>query len=258
MIEVKNVSFATGGAILVSDVSLEVSAGEFVVIMGPNGAGKSTLLKMIAGGLSPTNGEIFFNNKRLTDLPKSELARERAVLSQHYHIGFPMTAGEIVMMGRYPYFENTPGAADKKIVTDCLHKMDVLHLQNRNYQTLSGGEAQKVQMSRVLAQIGNPADNPGKMLLLDEPVSHLDIRFQHQLLLQARLLCKEGITVIAVLHDINLSLKYADRILFMKETRLVHSLSGVEGLTTEILSEVFGIMSALHNISGHPGKLVSF
>lgn len=258
MIETREISFAVKQSKLVNNISLSVTEGEFVVIMGANGAGKSTLLKMLSGALQPATGEIFFKNKPIATYPKEALARHRAVLSQHYHISFPMLAREIVMMGRYPYFDHQPTAADEAIVQLAMERMQVWDFAERDYTTLSGGEAQKVQMSRVLAQIGDIDSQNSKMLLLDEPVSHLDVKYQHQLLQEAKLLCIRNMAVVAVLHDINLAMKYADRILFMKQGNLVQSVSKRETVSSGLLKEVFDVDAAVYDMPGGVGKFVAF
>ena len=258
MIELINAGFSVGKKILVKNISLQINAGEFVVVMGANGAGKSTLLKMMSGALQPGTGEILFKGRSPEQYKTEELAKQRAVLSQHYHISFPLSAKEIVMMGRYPYFNNQPLTKDEEIVTDRMNRMEVADLSERNYQTLSGGEAQKVQMCRVLAQIGETSrDNP-KLLLLDEPVSHLDIKYQHQLLKEAKELCKQNVAVLAVLHDVNLALKYADRILFMKDGELVKELNKKEAITASLLQEVFDIHANIFDMPDGKGKFVSY
>lgn len=241
MIEAKNIGYAVGNTFLVNDISLKVLSGEFVVIMGANGAGKSTLLKMLAGSLQPTVGEISMNEKSLKEFSTEELAVKRAVLSQQYAIVFPSTAKDIVTIGRYPYFNNKPSATDERIIQQCMQQMEVTVLAERDYNTLSGGEAQKVQMSRVLAQIGEPEQAKDKILFLDEPVSHLDIKYQHQLLQVAKSLCSHHVAVIAVLHDINLAVKYASKILFMKNGQLITTLNHPHEISTNITHEVFDV-----------------
>ncbi len=258
MIEVINAGFSIGKKKLVNGISLQITTGEFVVIMGANGAGKSTVLKMISGTWHPTTGKLLFKNKPLHQYKTEELAKQRAVLSQHYHISFPLLAREIVMMGRYPYFNNQPLAGDEAMVKDCMNRMEVTDLRDRNYQTLSGGEAQKVQMCRVLAQIGETSATNQKLLLLDEPVSHLDIKYQHQLLKEAKRLCENNVTVLAVLHDINLALKYADRILFMKDGELVKELNKKEAITASLLKEVFNVDAHIFDKPDGSGKFVSY
>lgn len=235
-----------------------IPPGEFVVIMGANGAGKSTLLKMMSGVLHPTRGNVLFKGKKINKYKTEELARQRAVLSQHYHISFPLSAREIVLMGRYPYYKNHPLAIDNAIVDNQMKKMEVMHVSDRNYHTLSGGEAQKVQMSRVLAQIGDTSVIQQKLLLLDEPVSHLDIKYQHQLLNEAKSLCKNQVAVAAVLHDVNLALKYADKIFFMKEGRIIQSLSKNENITAGLLKDIFDVDANVFDLPDGQGKFVSY
>lgn len=258
MIDVQNVSLIIGKSFLVKEVSLMIRPGEFVVIMGPNGAGKSTLLKMMSGTILPTAGNILFKGEKISGYKTEVLARHRAVLSQHYHISFPLSVREMVMMGRYPYFKNHPLPMDEVIVDNQMDKMEISHLRDRNYHTLSGGEAQKVHMSRVLAQIGDTSVTQEKLLLLDEPVSHLDIKYQHQLLQEAKSLCRKQVAVAAVLHDVNLALKYADKIFFMKGGHIIRTLSKNEPITAELLKEVFDMNAAIFDMPDRQGKFVSY
>ena len=259
MLNVNQVSYKVKERYLVEQVSLKLSPGECMVVMGANGAGKSTLLKMIAGSLHPASGSVFFNGKDLRSYKADQLARQRAVLSQHYHINFPVTAREVAMMGRYPYFSSTPRKTDETIVSEAMERMQVTALADREYNTLSGGEAQKIQMCRVLAQI-HPEENSSepRMLLLDEPVSHLDIKYQHQLLAAAKDLCKQGTGVFAVLHDINLALKFADHILFMKNGKLVAQISSGNEITPSLLNEVFDVDAAVYDIPGRKEKSIVY
>lgn len=241
MIEAKNISYSIANNFLVKDVSLSVADNDFVVIMGANGAGKSTLLKMLAGSLQPSSGQIFIDKKIHTQYTAQELAVKRAVLSQHYNIIFPSTAKDIVMMGRYPYFASNPSIIDEEIVTQAMQQMQIENFATRDYNTLSGGEAQKVQMSRVLAQIAQSNSNKKKILFLDEPVSSLDVKYQHQLLSVAKQLCQNNVTVVAVLHDINLAIKYATSIVFMKQAQICHTLHQTKNITAAIINTVFDV-----------------
>jgi iron complex transport system ATP-binding protein len=245
MLSAKNISFRVGQKFLLQETSLLFEQGRFHVIMGANGAGKSTLLKLLAGDLKPSEGTIFLNEKNLDTYSKRELATQRAVLSQHYHISFPITVNDIVLMGRYPSFSAQASAKDMRICREAMRLMNVHEMADRDYTTLSGGEAQKVQMSRVLAQIWEAEQGDKKVLFLDEPVSHLDIKYQHQLLQAAKNLCKRHTTVIAILHDINVAISFADRILFMKEGRLLYDIDTLPDVTTEVIKDVFDISSTI-------------
>lgn len=245
MLSAKNIAFRVGQKFLLQETSLPFEQGRFHVIMGANGAGKSTLLKLLAGDLTPLKGTVFLNGKNLDAYSKKELATQRAVLSQHYHISFPITVHDIVLMGRYPFFSAQPSVKDINICREAMRLMNVHEMADRDYTTLSGGEAQKVQMSRVLAQIWEAQQGANKVLFLDEPVSHLDVKYQHQLLQAAKDLCQQHTTVVAVLHDINLALSFADRILFMKEGRIVYDIHELAEVTTEVIKEVFDISSTI-------------
>ena len=129
--------------------------------------------------------------------------------------------------------------------------MDVLDLSERDYNTLSGGEAQKVQMSRVLSQIWEAKEGEEKILFLDEPVSHLDVKYQHQLLKAAKGLCDQHRTIIAILHDINLSIAYANRILFMKQGRILYDTTNLSEVSTEIIRNVFDVSSTILHPENH-------
>jgi iron complex transport system ATP-binding protein len=244
MISTANISFSVKQRELLKPTTVAFAPARFHVIMGANGAGKSTLLKLLADDLRPSSGQILYGSTDSQTLGKKLLARKRAVLSQHYLLNFPITVEEVVLMGRYPYFEVQPSARDLEICTQAMQLMEVEELLYRDYNTLSGGEAQKVQMSRVLAQIW-PETNEEKVLFLDEPVSHLDIKYQHQLLQVAKNLCSQRITVIAILHDINLALSFADRILFLKKGKLIQDLTDPGQINTEIIKETFGISARI-------------
>jgi iron complex transport system ATP-binding protein len=253
MLKVENIFFNVDGKQLLKNISFNASAGEFVVIMGMNGAGKSTLLKIIAGALKPSQGDVFIDDKNLKNYSTEKLALKRAVLSQHYEIAFPSTVYEMVMMGRYPYFNSNPTENDEAIVKECLQTLGIENFADRDYNSLSGGEAQKVQMARVLAQVFNQDNNSFKMQLLDEPVSHLDIKHQHQLLQIAKQQTTKGALVVAVLHDINLAIKYANKILLLKEGKLCYELKDKYAFTTEIIQNIFDIDVALvHHKNDNP------
>ena len=245
MLKAKNIFFKVGDKILLHETSVSFEENRFHVIMGPNGAGKSTLLKLLAGSQHSSGGTIFFHEKEITRFSKKELATERAVLSQHYSITFPVTTNDMVMMGRYPYFKTSPSKRDKQICKLSMADMQAEDLEERDYNTLSGGETQKIQMSRVLAQIWETEEGGNKILFLDEPVSHLDLKYQHQLMQVAKDRCKKNVTVIAILHDINLSLTYADRILFMKQGRIKYEIKNYKELTTAIIKDVFDVDSKI-------------
>ena len=241
MLKADNISFEVDNKTLLHDTSLTFEPNCFHVIMGANGAGKSTILKLLAGSQHCSGGTVFLHDKKLGHFTTKELATQRAVLSQHYSITFPMTAGDIVMMGRYPYFSSTPSPLDFSICREAMKLMEAGDLFERDYGTLSGGEAQKIHMARVLAQIWEAGRGREKILFLDEPVSHLDVKYQHQILKVAKEFCSKQVTVIAILHDINLTLTYADRILFMKQGTILYETKKAGEVTTTMIKDIFDI-----------------
>lgn len=242
MLRAENISFTAGDKILLHSTTVDFERARFHVIMGANGAGKTTLLKLLAGDIDTASGQVLLEEKELHQYSKKELAKKRAVLSQHYHIAFPISVSEMVLMGRYPYFTNHPGAEDISICLQAMQRMNVEIFSDRDYATLSGGEAQKVQMSRVLSQIWKGGEGDRKLMFLDEPVSHLDVKYQHQLLQTARDFSRDsGVTVIAILHDINLAISFADRLLFMKEGRILHDIDDPQNIRGETIREVFDV-----------------
>lgn len=251
MLKGENISFKVDEKYLLHESAVAFEQGRFHVIMGANGAGKSTLLKLLAGDQKPSSGRILLLEKELNSYSKKELATKRAVLSQHYNITFPVSVNDVVLMGRYPYFSNTPTPSDLSICKEAMRMMDVFDLRERDYNTLSGGEAQKVQMSRVLSQIWEAKEKDEKLLFLDEPVSHLDIKYQHQLLKAAKQLCNQHTTVVAILHDINLSIAYADRILFMKQGKILFDTTDLSAVSTEMIHEVFDVSASILRPENH-------
>lgn len=241
MIEVTDISYRLSNKYLVKPLSVTFIAGEMAVIMGANGAGKSTLLKMLAGAIKPSSGKVLFKNKDLSSYKSEELARERAVLSQSYQLNFPITVSDIIMMGRYPYFSSSPTLQDQEVFEASVKTVGVGHLLDRDYNTLSGGEGQKVQMARVLTQVWQTEAETCKALYLDEPVSSLDMKYQHEIMAIAKRFAEAGNTVITVLHDLNLALQYADKVYFMKNGELLGSYSKGKEINLDMLSLIFNM-----------------
>ncbi|KAA9332226.1 heme ABC transporter ATP-binding protein [Hymenobacter busanensis] len=241
MLSAHNVSFRVGPKVLLHDASIDCPAGRFTVLMGPNGAGKTTLLRLLAGLYAPSEGNVLLNRRPLASYPAAELARVRAVLSQETQLVFPLSVQEVVLMGRYPHFRQAPNAYDHVIVQQALEALGMHAFAERDYLSLSGGEAQKVQMARVLAQLWEPLPNQPRILLLDEPVSSLDLNYQHQLLRRAHALSRAGATVVAILHDLNLALTYADQLVLLKSGSVHTTLAAPETLTAGMVQAVFEV-----------------
>jgi iron complex transport system ATP-binding protein len=240
---------------LVDQVSLTFIPGQLTVLMGENGAGKSSLLKIASGELTPDSGTAMLDDKPIAAWSSLARAKRLAVLPQESNVAFMFSAYEVVLMGRSPYCSGYPNAIDHDIAYKALAKMDVSHLANRVFPTLSGGERARVSLARVLAQLWPSAVEIPRVLLLDEPVASLDIVHQHLALQVARQFAHdEGIAVVAVLHDLNLAAQYADHVVLMKAGRLEASGSVAETLTESTLSHCFStvIRRIAHPDDGRP------
>ncbi len=238
MIETRDLSFHIAHRRLVHQINLTVTPGRLLAIVGPNGAGKTTLLKLLNRDLLPTSGEVRFHGKPLSGYKAAELARKRAVLSQQNQLSLPFTVQEVVMMGRYPFHKDTPTSSDYDIVRKCLEKVDMLPFSGRLFPTLSGGEQQRVQLARVLAQIWQIQ---GAYLFLDEPTNGMDLKHQYHTLQIAKALTADHYGVVAVLHDLNMALQYADDLLILHNGTIAALGVPREVLTPEIIEQVFGI-----------------
>ena len=248
MVEVAGVSYAAGGTRILNDVSARFRDGGFNVILGPNGAGKSTLLKVATGILRPAHGSIRYDNESIDTIPVDVLARRRAVLSQHTELVFPLPSRDVVLMGRYPHYGQTPSREDLDIVDHALELVGMRDRALQPYPTLSGGERQKIQLARVLAQIWKRSDEPGRTyLFLDEPTASLDIHYQIHLLDVARGLLQQECTVIAILHDINVAIHYGDTFFVMNDGRMAAVAEDSAELTVDLLEAVFRVRA--HRVS---------
>jgi iron complex transport system ATP-binding protein len=241
MLDVKNISYQTGNKKILHDICACFGPGLLHVIVGPNGSGKSTLLKIISGEIKPQEGAVNYDNKLIAQIDKPLLAKFRAVMSQLPELYFPLRVDEVVMMGRYPHFTFRPSKKDLSICDEVMRELNVDQFAERDYLSLSGGEKQRIQFARVLAQIWGTATEGQRYLFLDEPVSSLDIHYQHQFLQKLQSLKKENIVLIVVLHDLNLAMQYADRIIFMKDGEIVRNGKVSDSITADLIEDVFNI-----------------
>jgi heme transport system ATP-binding protein len=242
MAELRAVRYQVGDSLILDGVTARFRPHRFNVILGPNGAGKSTLLKIATGLLRPSSGDVLYEDRPIKAFSTAALARKRAVLSQHVELVFPMPVQDVVMMGRYPHYGRAPSTRDRTVVERALALVDMTAKRDQHYSTLSGGEQQKVQLARVLAQIWN-YDEPRehKFLFLDEPIEGLDVHYQIHMLDVARELLNYECTVVAVLHDLNIAFQYGDSFFFMERGQLVQETDGTDGIRQELIERVFGV-----------------
>ena len=208
-----------GTKALITDVSLALELGEFLAVIGPNGAGKSTLLGALAGDRPLASGHVTIDGRRLSHWSKRDLARRRAVLPQHSSVAFDFTGLQIALLGLLAHRDHLSEREMHRLAEQALRETEALAFANRPYTVLSGGERQRVQLARVLAQCdARSAVYP--FLLLDEPIAGLDLSHQHAALASARRRADRGLGVLAVLHDLNMAARYADRVAIMERGRI--------------------------------------
>ena len=242
-----NISLHLSGFDLLRNISLEVEAGAVTAIVGPNGAGKSSLLKVLTGEITATRGDVYLNQRELTHWPLLDRAQMLAVLPQHTLLNFPFTADEVVGLGRIPH--QTGVTKDNQIIAQALDLVDASYLQKRFYTQMSGGEKQRVQLARVLAQIWQPSDHGEQFLVLDEPTSAFDLSHQQLTLDIVRQLAERGVGVLMVVHDLNLAARCADNLVVFDGGVIAAQGKPKDILSEQLIEKVFGVKSI---ISQHP------
>ncbi|MEO8094032.1 MAG: heme ABC transporter ATP-binding protein [Pseudolysinimonas sp.] len=245
MIRATDVGVDIDGVTILDGVTLDVVAGEVLVIVGPNGAGKSTLLAVLSGELPATRGSVTVEGREIGGIRQAERARLRSVLTQENTVSFPFRVAEVVAMGRAPWARSPEGREDVQVVGQAMAEADVTHLARRRYTTLSGGEKARVTLARVLAQ-ATPT------VFLDEPTAALDLRHQEEVMRTARRLADDGRAVVVVLHDLSLAGAYADRLALVANGHLESVGPPADVLTEDRVERVYGLPVALHLVDGRP------
>ncbi len=244
----ENVTFTYGTIEALSNVSLEVNAGEVFGLLGPNGSGKSTLVRLMSGVAKPRAGQVFFAGRALSTYERDALARQIAVVPQESRLELPFSVLEVVLMGRSPYLKRFgfEQASDLAIAQQAMVNAGVSELANREIHELSGGERQRVILARALAQ-------EPQLLLLDEPTAFLDIKHQVEVYdLLKRFSRQQGLTVVAILHDLNLAALYCDRLALLKEGKVFVCGTPEQVLTYSNIKAVYDteVYIGLNDITG--------
>ncbi len=251
MIRAHQISYQYKDFHILDAVDVHLEYGEFLAIVGPNGAGKSSLLSMLANEVK-SRQQIVFKDKNISDWPVQELSRHKAKFSQHNSNDIPLEVKDVVMMGRYPYFDAQPKQEDLEAMNKMMYETDVYYLKDREYNTLSGGEKQRVHLSRVLAQLQNRIAH--KLLFLDEPLNNLDVKHQYKVLETIKEFTQKANSAVVVLHDLNLAAQYADKILLMKSGRAAAYGTPEEVFTAENISNAYNFPCTIceHPVSHNP------
>jgi iron complex transport system ATP-binding protein len=246
-IRVSHLSFGYDGREVLSDISMTLEKGCFTVILGKNGSGKSTLFRIMAGILKPWRGSLEIAGRSMADMTLRERARILGFLPQHHRPVFPFRVDDVVITGRAGRIVLTPGRQDRTAAREAMDRVGIGHLRRCLFTELSGGEQQLVMIARVLAQ--NPA-----IVLLDEPTSHLDFYYQAKVMGVIRELVSEGLTAVAVLHDPNQAMMYGQRLLFLRQGRLLERGGAERPDDVQLLEQVYGM--ALEMVGDHRRRLV--
>lgn len=244
-----DVSVAVGDKTLLHPASTYFAAGQVTAILGPNGAGKSTLMSVLTGQRKPGQGRVEINGQSLQTCAHADLARLRAFVAQETQVAFDFSVQEVVDLGRYPH-RKCPSKQEGAIAQSAMEATRVDHLATRALNTLSGGEKARVHLARALAQVWeNAASSAGegfktRWLLLDEPTAALDLQHQHRMLQLARNWATvEGIGVVAVLHDLNLALRYSDRCVVLQQGNIMDSGPTAAVLTPACIAKVWDVVA---------------
>ena len=222
---------------IVHNIDFDLAHGEWISLIGANGSGKSTFLKLLCRILNPMEGKILLDGKDIHSLPPYTVAQKMAILPQQQKIPSGLTVKQLVSLGRTPHqswYQWDLNSDDRDAVEKALYQTELEHYSDRPVTQLSGGERQRAFLALALAQ------NP-QILLLDEPTTYLDIHYQLQLLDLLKKLHREGLTIITVLHEINLAVRYSDRLAFLKQGRLFAIGNTEDVLSVENIAQVFDV-----------------
>lgn len=250
-LRLEGLSVVIDGKSLVRDLSLAVDSGRIVGLVGPNGSGKSTALRCVYRALRPSSGTVRVGDEDLSRLTMRRSAQVIAAMTQDGAVDLDFTVEEVIALGRTPHLQGNQvlSRRERDLCERVMGRLDIRHLARRGALTLSGGERQRVLLARALVQ-------EPKILVLDEPTNHLDVRHQIELL---SLLRGSGLTVLVVLHDLNLAAAACDRLGVLSGGRLVATGTPKDILTTELVDEVFGVKASIisHPLTGDPQLLYS-
>lgn len=229
----KDIQVSIGEKKILKNISLKVDEGVFCALIGPNGSGKSTFLKSVYQMMKIDQGVILLNQQDIKQYSKKQLARKMAVVGQFHQINFEYSVMDIVLMGRTPHLGLLEKEKEKdfQLAREALQKVGMGNYEERNFQTLSGGEKQRVILARALTQ------SP-RFLILDEPTNHLDIRYQLEIL---SIIKELNVSVLTALHDLNIAAQYCDYIYMIKDGKIIISGKPEKIITTENIKSVYDV-----------------
>ncbi|TCK88004.1 iron complex transport system ATP-binding protein [Natranaerovirga hydrolytica] len=236
-IQVKSLDYAYDHKKVLHNINLTFEKGKFYGILGPNGSGKTTLIKLLTGLLDHQQGEIILNKKKMNTIPRKALAKQIAYVPQMFNVKNAFLVKDIILMGRHPYIKrmHSPSLEDYKKVEEAIAETNIEPLKDRFINELSGGETQRVIIARALAQ-------DTEIIILDEPISQLDIHFQYEIIKFLKKLCYEkNKTIIASLHDIGVALNYCEEVVMLKEGSIKAQGKTKDIITQKTIEETYGL-----------------
>ena len=242
-LSVQGIRFSFGEKEVLKGVSLDVGSDEVLGILGPNGSGKTTLLRCINDILVPSQGSVLIDDKDIRSMTRLEVSKNIGYVPQNSKVELcTPSVYEIVKMGRRPHITWQYGPKDEEVIWRCMEEMNVKSLASASFDSLSSGQSQRVLLARALAQEAN-------VLLLDEPTSNLDVKYQFEVMTTVRNLVRErGFCACAVIHDLNLAMRFCDKVVLLKDGEIVAKGKTEDVLTSENVKEVFGVDSCVMEI----------
>ncbi len=246
-LQADGVTIELGGRAVVQNFTTDIASGDFVAVVGPNGAGKSTALKALAGLIEPASGRVVLDGVDIKNMQRRDVGRSIAYLPQDRTVHWPLVAERVVALGRLPHrtFSAAESAADTSAIEIAMRRMDVLQLAQRPIVTLSGGERARVLVARALAQ-------EARFLIADEPTAGLDPAHNLHLFHEFARLAHEGCAVVAAIHDLSLALRFAKRVILMKDGHCIADGIASSVLTRERIAQAFGIETIVTEVEGIP------
>lgn len=240
LIKIEGVQFAYNGSDVLRSVEFEGNPGEFIGLIGPNGSGKSTLMRCINGILKPKTGVIQMDGKDLNLMKIDEIAKVCANVPTEFSEDFHMSVQELVFLGRYPFAQGLwwDSSQDEEMVVEAMKKFGVLHLKDRKFSELSSGEMQRVLLAKAVVQCP-------KVMLVDEPSAHLDLKYKLEVMEHLRDLLKGQITIVVASHDLNLLAKYCDKVMILSKGKIVAFGRPEEVITAEMIEQVYGVEAVI-------------
>ena len=261
----QNIIVELAGSVVVDNIDFSVNSGELVMLVGPNGSGKTSLIRTLCAELTPVEGQVLLEDRPVGSWKPIDRAQKMAVLFQQLAVNFPISVEQLVRLGRHPFHDDSKVADG--IIDEVLDSMDLTSMAQRSVLSLSGGEQQRAQIARVLAQIwraGSQVDGEmdgelNGVLILDEPLASLDIVYQYQLLELLQKLVKNGLSIVLSIHDLNLASLFADRMVLLDKGQVVAAGTSVEVFTQDNIKQVFNqsVDMIEHPGSGRPQMMYS-